>query len=155
MKHEFTLTKNDFEKSFNAIYVGKILKVYVILIAISILIGVIIYSENPLKGALFSVVITAWFVVSGFISYYYRKWKFIKAFNETDEYISQMSAEIVDGELILKTDKTTSSIPRDRIKNYIVKNGIILLYRNDMLVHIVPESIIINDPVMKNWLTSR
>jgi hypothetical protein len=87
-----------------------------------------------------------------YIVYVFSAIAFVKYYDDNQECSSPVLLSVESGELVLKTDKTTESIPRDRIKRYVIKNGLCLLFRGSMHFHIVPSNVLDENRYFHSWL---
>ncbi len=69
-------------------------------------------------------------------------WRFMRQFHQNQEFQAPMTVGLVAGELVVTTDKSTSSIPRVRILKIRSNRMVTLLYRSSAVFHVIPTRVI-------------
>lgn len=128
------------------------IKLTLILLAVILILSAIKYHNAPEKLAVVIPVCALFVSLGMLVSYHFRRGKFIRQLDENVELSSQMDCSVVDGELFIKSDKSTSLIPRDRLIMIKSNKIITLLYRSSFVFNIIPTSVINSDENIRAFL---
>jgi hypothetical protein len=72
-------------------------------------------------------------------------WRFMRQYRQNPELQSSMTLALVDNDLVITTDKSTTALPRERILKVRSNSQVTLLYRSSAMFHVIPTRVLTPD----------
>lgn len=126
-----------------------------IMMAVFFVFGVTRFHQVPEKMIAFLLTITVVYIVIMVPFYLYRRRQFIRQFSANPEAAGPIDCEVVNGELVLKTEKSSTSIPRAWIKQVRSNHAVTLLFKSDLFCHIIPAEVVAADEAVRNYIENK
>jgi hypothetical protein len=154
MKSTFTLTKSDLKRA-GAIHVKRNkIKTYTIIIILFILVGYALHHNEIEKFIVWSVFISIWMSLIGFIAYWYLIWKIGKSFDESNDYRGLQSVQIIDNKLEIECATSTSKWGKSDIFKIVRGSSYILIYKTSLMFYIIPKVVVSENPEINSWMSN-
>lgn len=117
--------------------------------------GVVRFHQVPGKMIAFLLSSTVIYIVIMVPFYLYRRRQFIRQFSANPEAAGPIDCEVVDGELVLKTEKSSTAIPRAWIVKIRSNQVVTLLFKSELFCHIIPAEVIAADDAIRKYIEGK
>ena len=152
MKSEYKLTRDDFRNGLKIHMLVPKVKVYAAIIATFWIGGFLWFGSE--RALTFGVLITMWMVVVGVVSFYFALYKGARIYDENAECQSSIAMELMNNELSIKSDKSQTLLPAERVFKVRVSPAYYLIYINSLLFYLVPKAVLDENVELRDWLNN-
>lgn len=114
-----------------------------------------LYHDSPEKFArilLVSMIISIAYLL---MKYLLARNRFIKLFTTMPEFTGPIDVEVVDGELVVKTEKSTAAMPRAWIEKVMANAQVTVLCRMSAPCFIIPAEVVAADEDIRAYLEAK
>lgn len=130
-------------------------KVVLSMVAGAFILGLVKYHADATKMVVFHFNMMVVTVVVMLPLYLLSRSRFIKQFSSNPEFSSPIDCEVVNDELVLRTIKSTTAIPRSWVVKIKSNRSVTLLYKSTLLCHIIPAEVISADEGIRRYIENK